>query len=121
MEMTTLLTPHSKLDCKIRADVYAEISMFIIQSLKEKPEITVVDLLTLAEQKESWNFHCEFHWYFLKVKQDLEARKIIKVQRGLRKVRLHTIRLLHYKTFEKMLKAQTKEGCPIGQPPSLDK
>lgn len=103
MDMKIILNPHSRATSKIRNDVYEQITAFIIQTLKRKREITLLDLLTYAEENTCWNFGGETQWYLLKVKQDLEARKVIKIKRDLREGTLQTIRLFHYKNFENIL------------------
>jgi hypothetical protein len=88
---------------KIRIDIYDQITGFIIQTLKSKKEITLLDLLNSAEKKTAWNLGDEMQWYLLKVKQDLEARKVIRIKRDLREGTFQTIRLHHYKNFESMV------------------
>jgi hypothetical protein len=102
-ELKIILNPHSRITSKIRIDVYKQITLFIIQILKRKREITLLDLLTHAEKNTGWNFGDGTHWYLLKVKQDLEARKVIRIKRDLREGTLQTIRLFHYKDFEILL------------------
>lgn len=101
--MKIILNPHSRTTSKIRNDVYEQITVFIIQTLKRKGEITLLDLLAYAEEHTCWSFGGETHWYLLKVKQDLEARKVIRIKRDLREGTLQTIRLFHYKNFENIL------------------
>jgi hypothetical protein len=101
MEMKIILSPYSRMTSRIRADVYEQITLFIISTLKSKGgEMTLIDLLTDAEKNICWNFGGDTQWYVLKVKQDLEARKIIRIKRDLREGKLQTIRLFHYKAFE---------------------
>jgi hypothetical protein len=100
MDMKIIINPHSRVTSKIRVDIYEKMTEFIIQTLKRKKEISLLDLLNSAEKKTTWNLGDEMQWYLLKVKQDLEARKVIRIKRDLREGTLQTIRLHHYKNFE---------------------
>ena len=98
-----ILSPHSRATSKIRIDIYKQMTIFIIDILKETKEISLLDLLTHAEKNSCWNLGGEMQWNLLKVKQDLEARKVIRVKRDLRQSTLQTIRLFQYKSFESIL------------------
>jgi hypothetical protein len=103
MDMKIILSPHSRMTSKMRNDVYEQITGFIIRTLKRKREITLLDLLAYAEKHGDWSLAGERQWYLLKVKQDLEARKVIRVKRDVREGTFQTIRLYHYKEFEKYI------------------
>lgn len=101
--MKTILNPHSKIISRIRVDVYEQITMFIIETLKKRKEITLLDLLNVAEENTRCKFGADAQWYVLKVKQDLEARKVIKITRDIREGSGQVIRLFRYKDFENKL------------------
>jgi hypothetical protein len=103
MPFKVILSPHSRTTSKIRFDIYKQITIFIIDTLKKTKEITLLDLLSHAEKNNCWNLGGEMHWNLLKVKQDLEARKVIRIKRDLREGALQTIRLFQYKNFENIL------------------
>jgi hypothetical protein len=98
-----ILSPHSRMTSKIRTDVYEQITTFIIQTLKRTKEITLVDLLKHAEESTCSNLGADMHWFLLKVKQDLEVRKVIRIKRDLREGAIPTIRLFQYKSIENTL------------------
>lgn len=104
MVMKTILNPHSRIISRIRIDVYEQITMFIIQTLKKRKEITLLDLLNCAEVNTCCKLGADAHWYVLKVKQDLEARKVIKITRDVREGSGQIIRLFRYKDFENTLR-----------------
>jgi hypothetical protein len=106
MDMKLILNPHSRGTLRIRNDIYLKITEFIIALLKSEKQVVLLDLLQRAEHAMVLHSYCDTKWYVLKVKQDLEARKVIKVSRDLRNGSLQTIRLFHYRQFEKLLKAQ---------------
>jgi hypothetical protein len=107
MNMKIILSPHSRRSSKIRIDVYEQMTMFIIETLKQEKEITLLDLLNRAKQNTQWQLGGDIQWYLLKVKQDLEARSVIKIRRDLRES-TQTIRLFHYKNFENVLNTINK-------------
>jgi hypothetical protein len=79
--------------------------------LKKRKEMTLVDLLNCAEESSCHMFGPDPQWYLLKVKQDLEARKVIKINRDLREGSGQTIQLFRYKNFEKKLRLNTVENA----------
>jgi len=106
MKMKVILNPHSRGTEKMKNDTYLKITAFIIDLLKMEKEIVLLDLLQRAECLKLMQTCSDPKWYVLKVKQDLEARKVIKVKRDLRDGSLQTIRLFHYREYEKLLSVQ---------------
>jgi hypothetical protein len=106
MKMKVILNPHSRGTLKMKNDIYLKITVFIIELLKMEKQVVLLDLLQRAECAMQLHICSDAKWHVLKVKQDLEARRVIKVTRDLRDGSLQTIRLFHYREFEKFLHAQ---------------
>jgi hypothetical protein len=109
MVMKTILNPHSRIISRMRIDAYECIAAFIIETLKRRKEMTLLDLLNCTAENSGCNFGTDTQWYTLKVKQDLEARKVIKITRDLREGGGQLIRLFHYKDFENTIRVFTSE------------
>lgn len=73
--------PNSRSRTKISEHRYEIIKNFILNTLRSEKEISFGDLLTRAEDQQAKLLGSVTAWYVLKIKQDLEARKIIKVKR----------------------------------------
>ena len=106
MKMKIILNPHSRGTVRMENDTYMKITVFILELLKMEKQVMLLDLLQRAERANLLHSCTDARWCVLKVKQDLEARKVIKVKRELRDGSLQTIRLLHYREYEKLLNAQ---------------
>lgn len=72
---------HSRSQMKISEQCYVTIRNFIIDILLSEGEITFSELLARAEERNTFLLGSSTAWYVLKIKQDLEARKIIKIKR----------------------------------------
>lgn len=70
---------------------YERLMTFIIETLEAQETVPFFALLEQAEQNFSREFRGELAWYLLYVKQDMEARRLIKVMRD--KKRQQWIRL----------------------------
>lgn len=75
-----IYSPHSRTRTKISEERYEIIKNFIINILLLEKEITFSNLLTRAEEQSDKLLGNVTAWYVLKIKQDLEVRKIIKVK-----------------------------------------
>jgi hypothetical protein len=62
---------------------YDTLSAFIILTLEAKTEIELNELIDLAREEHGTVIKGEISWYLLVVKNDLEARKVIKVERAI--------------------------------------
>jgi hypothetical protein len=103
MDMKVILNPHSRVTMRISVEAYAKFSGFILQILKSEKQIFLLDLLHRVEENSYLDLAGDAKWYLLKVKQDLEARRIIKIKRDLRDGTIQTIKLHHYKSAAKSL------------------
>lgn len=101
--MKVVLNPHTRGTVKMKSETYFKITSFILGLLKMEKQIVLLDLLQRAEQAILLHAVSDAKWHVLKVKQDLEARKVIKVIRDRHEDSLQTIRLHHYKEFERRL------------------
>ena len=61
---------------------YEQLCHFIIESLEAQKSVPFFGLLDQAEQNFAKEIKGNLSWYLLHVKQDLQARKIISVERG---------------------------------------
>lgn len=76
----------------IPRDIYRDIREFILKTLQNGP-VTLSQLLERAKEEMSADTDDNISWYLLRVKHDLEARKIIKVKVGLGPERIQVISL----------------------------
>jgi hypothetical protein len=60
---------------------YEKISQFIVETLESQESVPFIGLLEQAQQNFATSIRGNLSWYLLYVKQDLEARKIIAVER----------------------------------------
>lgn len=88
-----IINPYSRTTITIPEKIYVTVSEFILATVKREKEITLNALLTEAEEKLFEFMDSNLSWYVLKVKQDLEARKLIKIKRNLDRERTQTITL----------------------------
>ncbi len=81
---------------------YELLSVFILSLLKSKGEITLTELLEAAHEKLKSKLPGDILWIILNVKNDLEARRLIKITHLKRCVQFISIkrkRAQHIKTF----------------------
>jgi hypothetical protein len=78
-------------------ETYESIFNLITSTLNEKGEITVNQLQDYTLQDESIKVKGDVGWLLLQVKQDLEARGIIKVSIGVGTRRVQKIKLVKWK------------------------
>lgn len=72
---------------------YDALSAFIVTTLESKTEIELNELIDLAKQEHGQLIKGEVSWFLLVVKNDLEARKVIKVERAIGASRLQYLTL----------------------------
>jgi len=81
--LKVILSPDSKNTTSISEARYEMIRNFIVNILRDEKEITLNNLLGRAEEQNATLLGSSTTWYLLKVKQDLEVRKIIKIRRAI--------------------------------------
>jgi riboflavin synthase alpha subunit len=67
----------------IPKEYYDTLSAFIINTLESKTEVELNELIDLAKEEHGHLIKGEISWFLLVVKNDLEARKVIKVERAI--------------------------------------
>ncbi|HEY8936005.1 MAG TPA: hypothetical protein VIM65_12325 [Cyclobacteriaceae bacterium] len=82
---------------RLSRDTYELIFNLITSTLQEKGEITVNQLLDYTLQDNAIKVKGDLGWLLLQVKQDLEARGIIKVKLGIGTQRIQKIKLVKWK------------------------
>lgn len=93
-EFSFLKSNYSKVSETMRATTYAQIRDFIISLLQDGQEITFTELIEKAQADSRFvGIAFNLSWYILKVKQDLEAKKVISVRRAVGAARLQFISL----------------------------
>jgi len=88
---------------------YEQLSVFILSMLKSKGEITLTELLEAAHEKLKTKWSGDILWTILNVKNDLEARRLIKITHLKRCVQVISIkrkRTQHIKTFLRSVSAK---------------
>jgi hypothetical protein len=80
MNTIELLRPGRRNGLMIPRANYELLSIFILNLLRSKGEITLTELLEKAEEELNEKFSTQTQWIVLNVKHDLEARDIIKVR-----------------------------------------
>jgi hypothetical protein len=81
--LKVILTLDSRTTTSISEVRYEMIKDFIVNILRDEKEITLNDLLARAEEQNTTLLGSNTIWYLLKVKQDLEVRKTIKIKRAI--------------------------------------
>lgn len=80
-EMSILESKYTRTRERIPREVYELIREFILSFLYSGQETTLSDLILKAQSDERFNsIMASLSWYLLKVKQDLEAKKIIRIR-----------------------------------------
>ena len=77
-ERILTLHPQGKKGVNILKSKYDLIKSFILETIKEKEQISYEDLTDLAIEKLSDTFDGKIVWYIVTIKLDLEARGIIE-------------------------------------------
>jgi len=93
-EICILESIHSRITEKMPRVHYDKIKNYILSLLRSAGEITFYDLLAGAEKdKQLLAIGRNLNWYLLKVKQDLEAKRIIRAKKspGSNRVQLITL------------------------------
>jgi hypothetical protein len=93
-DMSILESNYTRTRDRIPRAVYELTREFILSFLNSGQEITLSELILKAQSDE--RFHdimASLSWYLLKVKQDLEAKKIIRIRRAEGTARLQFISL----------------------------
>lgn len=72
------LHPEGKQGVNILKRRYETIRDFILETIREREEISFQELSDLAEEKLSTTFDGKVLWYVVTVKLDLEARDMIE-------------------------------------------
>jgi hypothetical protein len=82
-EICVLESVHSRITERMPRVHYEKIKSYILTSLESEKEITFYDLLAGAEkQQHLLVLGGNLSWYLLKVKQDLEAKRIIRMKKS---------------------------------------
>lgn len=97
MSRKIVIDKHSKRTFAIPGPTYEMIHDLIFSTLRERGEVTFIELLDLVIQHKALNERSSAVWYFLTVKRDLEARGEIKVSMMPGPDRLQTITLVKKK------------------------
>jgi hypothetical protein len=63
----------------VPGNYYNAITRFVVETLENEEEVLLINLISRVEETFTKEFKGNISWYLLYVKQDLEARKIIKV------------------------------------------
>ena len=86
---------------KVSKERYSLISGMILSILEQKSPLTIIELIEeMGEQVK--NFNGNLPWYILRIKADLEARKIIRCRTGIGPVRTQFIqkcKISKYRSF----------------------
>jgi hypothetical protein len=97
METMELVNKKNRRPVHLSRETYESIFNLITSTLNEKGEITVNQLLDYTLQDKSIKIKGDLGWLLLQVKQDLEARGIIKVRLGIGMHRVQKIKLVKWK------------------------
>jgi hypothetical protein len=82
-DVCVLESVHSRITERMPRVHYEKIKSYILTLLDSEREITFYDLLASAEKEEQMMvFGRNLSWYLLKVKQDLEAKRIIRMKKS---------------------------------------
>jgi hypothetical protein len=82
-EMSILESKYTRTRERIPRAVYELTREFILSFLSSGQEITLPELIVKAQSDARFNdIMASLSWYLLKVKQDLEAKKIIRIRRA---------------------------------------
>ena len=93
-EMSILESKYTRTRERIPRVVYELTREFILSFLYSGQEITLTELILKAQSDVRFNaIMASLSWYMLKVKQDLEAKKIIRIRRAEGTARLQYISL----------------------------
>jgi hypothetical protein len=83
-DICILESVHSRITEKMPRVHYEKIKSYILTSLQSEKEITFYDLLASAENETHLiALGRNLSWYLLKVKQDLEAKRIIRMKKSM--------------------------------------
>jgi hypothetical protein len=74
--------PEGKKGVNISKEKYNTVKSAIVESFREKGELSYTELTKQVAQKLSGNFSGSIPWYVVTVKLDLEARGLIKKAPG---------------------------------------
>jgi hypothetical protein len=94
-EIKEVFSPYSRLTSRIPSDVYYRVRGVVISILSDHGEVTMNQLLELAEQKLANEFKERTTWYVLKIKLDMEARKEIRIKKPNPPTALPVLKLRH--------------------------
>lgn len=82
-DICILESVHSRITEKMPRIHYDKIKDYILTALQSEREITFYDLLASAEKDEHlMALGRNLSWYLLKVKQDLEAKRVIRMKKS---------------------------------------
>ena len=82
-EMSILESKYTRTRERIPRAIYELTREFILSFLQSGQEITLPELIARAQADERFNeIMASLSWYMLKVKQDLEAKKVIRIRRA---------------------------------------
>jgi hypothetical protein len=76
-----VITTAGRKKAVVPVNYYNSITSLVIGILEKEEETLLVSLITKVEEAFQKEFRGNISWYLLYVKQDLEARRIIRVQR----------------------------------------
>lgn len=92
--LSILESTHSRTRETMPADIYLQIRDFILSLLQQGQEVTFSEMIEKAQSEPCFDgIALNLSWYLLKVKQDLEAKKVISVRRAVGSARLQFISL----------------------------
>lgn len=96
----------------IQKKEYEMLSVFILSMLKSKGEVTLTELLETAHEKLKTKWSGDILWTILNVKNDLEARRLIKITHLKRCVQVISIKRKRAQQVKTFLRAVAAKEVP---------
>jgi hypothetical protein len=89
---------------KVSKERYSLISGMILSIVEQKSRLTIIELIEKIDEQVK-NFNGNLPWYILRIKADLESKKIIRCQTGIGPERSQVIKKCKINKFRPFLKS----------------